>query len=127
MGWERKMERARRLHRPSLRDWEVDGLYETFTPFQQSILERPQYEHTLIREGLPTNIPVVLDGRTLSPEVFARQYESQSIPCVITGIPERDGWTAVQDWQFRALENDEDLRNRYFKCGEDDDGRSVKV
>lgn len=127
MGWESKLDRARRLHRPSLKNWQCDGLAETFPAFQQSILERPPYEHFLIAEGIPTNIPVVLDGRAVSPETFARDYEAQNIPCVITGIPERDEWAAVQDWKPTSLESDETLRNRYFKCGEDDDGRSVKV
>ena len=127
MGWERKMERARRLHRPSLKNWEIDGLYEAFPDFQQSILERPPYEHFLITEGLSTNVPVILDGRAVSAETFARDYEGQNLPCVMTGIPERDDWKAIEDWKFDALEDNEDLRNRYFKCGEDDDGRSVKV
>lgn len=121
------MERARRLHRPSLKNWQQDGLYEQFPEFQRSILERPPYEHFTLSQDLPTNIPVVLDSRAVSPDTFARDYEARNIPSVITGIPEQNDWNAVEEWKFDALMKDEDLRNRYFKCGEDDDGRSVKV
>lgn len=127
MGWEEKLECARRLHRPSLKNWERDGLYESFPDYQQTILDRPQYEHFLLQEGLPKNIPVVLDGRSLSTDSFARNYEAKQIPSVITSIPQHDQWTGVHDWELENLEEDEDLRDRYFKCGEDDDGRSVKV
>lgn len=129
MGWERKLERARRLHRPSLKNWEMDGLYEAFPEFQQSILERPPYEHFILpgNDDCPTNIPVVLDARSVDVETFCREYEAHNVPCVLTGIPERDDWSAVHEWKLENLYNNEDLRNRYFKCGEDDDGRSVKV
>jgi hypothetical protein len=129
MGWEREMERARRLHRPSLKNWECDGLYESFPEFQQSIFERPPYEHFIISQesGIPTNIPVVLDCRSVSPEEFHRNYEAKCIPCVITGIPQQAEWGAVHEWKLENLMNDEDLRNRRFKCGEDDDERSIKV
>lgn len=129
MGWEREMERARRLHRPSLKNWECDGLYESFPEFQQSIFERAPYEHFIISQesGIPTNIPVVLDCRSVSPEEFHRNYEAKCMPCVITGIPQQAEWGAVHEWKLENLMNDEDLRNRRFKCGEDDDGRSIKV
>lgn len=125
MGWEEEFERARRLHRPSLNNWERDGLYESFPDYQQAILDRPQYEHFLLQESLPKNIPVLLDGRSLSTDSFARNYEAKQIPCVITSIPQHGEWTAVHDWKLENLE--EDYPDRFFKCGEDDDGRPVKV
>ena len=121
------MERARRLHRPSLKNWERDGLFESFPDYLQTILDRPPYEHFLLQEGLPENIPVVLDGRTLSTDSFQQNYEAKQIPSVITSLPERDEWQAVHAWKLDTLEADEELKNRYFKCGEDDDGKSVKV
>ena len=52
------------------------------------------------------------------------EYESKYIPCVIQGIPQEDGW-CVDKWNF------EDgllrFKDRLFKCGEDDDGYSVKI
>jgi histone arginine demethylase JMJD6 len=49
------------------------------------------------------------------------------IPCVIQGIPTHEQWPAVHKWTFSNLAKDQELAERLFKCGEDDDGRSVKV
>ena len=127
MGWEKKMDDARRGHRPSLDNWEQDGLYETFPAFQQSVLERSNCEAFCIVPDAPKNIPAYVDGRTVSPDTFARDYEAKTVPCVITSIPECDEWAAVHDWDVSVLQADENMRNRYFKCGEDDDGKSIKV
>lgn len=140
MGWKKKIERARRLHRPSLKDWECDGLYEIFPAYVKSVLEEEQYQ-SLRTNGRPMaahkSIPVLLDAKNTSQKQFAEDYEAKCIPAVITNIPNghdlsqhesKDGrWSAVQNWQLDTLKSDSHLRNRFFKCGEDDDGKSVKV
>lgn len=177
MGWKSKLERARRLHRPSLKDWKCDGLYETFPAFAQTILEQNNLENgscysssfSATNKGGPCveSLPVVLDAKHLSPVDFADNYEAKAIPCVIRNIPQghdhdqtHDGpsrstptdttivekeaaecrggggrhafqkgepWPAVRSWTANALEDDSDLKNRYFKCGEDDNEKSIKM
>ena len=131
MGWESKLERARKLHRPSLRDWARDGLHETFPAFVRSLEDR---QSMILSEQALRELPVNLDAQKLSVEEFWARYEANSVPCVIGNIPRgyegakfTGAWPATDKWSIEALEDDEDLRNRLFKCGEDDDGRSIKV
>lgn len=57
-------------------------------------------------------------------ERFIEEYEEPNLPVMIKGVT--DNWPAMKKWTFEAL-----ARNRYrnvrMKCGEDDDGYSVKV
>lgn len=143
MGWREKADRAKRLHRPSLKNWARDGMAWSFPRFVESLKKRPNYE-TFI-PGLATDaqdsstcrrssssgaisVPAILDANTTSVETFQQQYEARGIPSVIRGIPEKEGWPATRRWtDLERLENDPDLRNRLFKVGEDDDGKSVKM
>ncbi|KAL3796178.1 hypothetical protein ACHAW5_005667 [Stephanodiscus triporus] len=250
MGWEESSSRARRLHRPSLRDWERDGLARSFGAYAEGVLgvdHRPyscftagtgartdkdggtETEEWSIgreeavrmgredlrrrrREGAggggtgtggatttTTMCPVVLDASDLSPRDFKELYESSGVPVVIRGIPHgeifagRDGggpmaddeekkdddekrecrerlvardaddgrglrrrqdgddpssssspnnttttttsapgrrgraWPAVRNWSIPSLLADPVLSDVRFKCGEDDDGRSVRM
>lgn len=148
MGWRKKLKKAKQLHRPSLKDWECDGLFDDFPSFVRSL--QPESEH--FRSFVPckcasssssngksskpskTTLPVTLDARTLTPEEFWDRYERTETPCVIHSIPAgHDGaqeigeWPAVRKWSLDNLDRDPELRERLFKCGEDDDGNSVKV
>jgi histone arginine demethylase JMJD6 len=137
MGWRSRLSRARRLHRPDLKDWEQDGLYEKFPEFANGIIgdDKRQYEHFVPSdENASRNIPVVLDAASLSTTEFFDNYEAKGIPCVIKNIPsgydggeKKKEWHAVRNWGLEDLEGDDCLRNRLLKCGEDDDGRKIKV
>jgi histone arginine demethylase JMJD6 len=141
MGWRKRLDEARRLHRPSLRDWECDGLYQTFPPFVERTLQPCHEREAMIlsesnatSSSLPPNLPVMVDAKHITTQEFQERYEARNIPCVIRNIPQGyDGgkfvqeWKAVQSWSWEALSNDEALRDRLFKCGEDDDGKSIKV
>eukprot|EP00978_Attheya_sp_CCMP212_P001405 scaffold2957_cov55-Attheya_sp.AAC.4 len=168
MGWKDKMESARRRHRPSLKNWECDGLQYTFPAFVQSILEEDSGYQTFEPFGRVAcqkthSIPAVLDAVNVSAREFMDHYEANAIPSVITNIPagydvpsppphptpvssdedsdrhssssksahtngsHRAEWPALSRWTLDALENDPDLRNRTLKCGEDDDGRSIRI
>lgn len=131
------MRRARKLHRPSLKDWECDGLYESFPSFVDSLSDQYMSFIPSDRNGrnynIPTDLPLVLDGRYLSVEEFNAKYEKNT-PCVIKGIPygydggeQVEEWHAVRKWSLSALAENPDLRHCKFKCGEDDDEKSIKV
>jgi histone arginine demethylase JMJD6 len=69
----------------------------------------------------------------LKKEDFWSKYEAKDIPCVIRSIPAGyDGgaktkqWGAITKWTLDAL-RDSHLRKRLFKCGEDDDGNTIRV
>lgn len=150
MGWHTTMRRAKAKHRPELDDWEGDGLFEVFPAFVSSLSEdyevfipsqqdgsgSSSYQHQQVNASnkIPEDIPAVVDATTLSVQEFASDYEAKKIPLVIRNIPRgHDGgkeipeWRAMRDWGFFSLENDPELRERAFKCGEDDDGSSIKV
>lgn len=169
MGWEERINRARELHRPSLKDWECDGLYNVFPEFASDLIHHRDrdYESFVGAEqgacchgGISiTKLPVLLDAASLPAQEFWDRYESTEIPCVIRGIPQgsrnqeihhnnnnndnptrdstseetsaatrnTEAWPAIQNWTFEGLRNNSDLRDCFFKCGEDDDGHSVKV
>lgn len=61
----------------------------------------------------------------LSVERFIEEYEKPYVPVVIEGIPEAEGWGAVDNWSLKKL------RKKYkkvqLKCGEDDDGKSIRM
>jgi histone arginine demethylase JMJD6 len=139
-SWQEKMHKAKRLHRPSLKDWECDGLYEAFPGFVKKITTDPnkayqsfhvindsteQQQHQ--QQSSPMTLPVVLDAKTLSPQDFFNNYEGTEspTPCVIQNASV--SWPANKRWSLSALEQDEDLLERLYKCGEDDHGKSIKV
>lgn len=136
MGWRKKMKKAKRLHRPSLKNWERDGLYACFPSFVDSIRAPSEQYRSFIIAGdkVPRNLPVIIDARTVTPEQFWRDYEATETPCVIRNIPQGfDGgvatpeWPGNRKWPLQELRRNPELSERCFKCGEDDDGDSIKV
>jgi len=138
--WEKRMDRARRLHRSSLKNWQRDNMYESFPPFVKEMQQQENYQSFFVEPDTPyakrqqeLSIPAVLDAATLTREEFFN-YEVERIPCVIQNlVAGHDGgkytrpWDAQEKWTFDALKNDSTLINRKYKCGEDDDERNIKV
>eukprot|EP00934_Nitzschia_sp_Nitz4_P005825 Nitzschia sp. Nitz4//scaffold121_size67750//30500//34949//NITZ4_006067-RA/size67750-processed-gene-0.8-mRNA-1//1//CDS//3329534348//5815//frame0 len=138
--WERRMERARRLHRPSLQDWGADNMVEEFPPFVEALSKQDNYQRFYGEPNTPytmrqkeLQIPVLVDAATFPTEDF-HEMELNRIPCVIQNlVAGHDGgkagepWPAQEKWQFDALLNDPDLADSKFKCGEDDDERNIKI
>jgi len=260
MGWKSKSDNAKKLHRPSHKNWDCDGFYKTFPPFASTFLSPDQSTsqsqsqsqsdddgnlyrgHTDLPTGdeyfLPfgqatqyhdedtnvsttdmtnrhktninittskaiTPLPIRFDAKTVSPYEFHNRYEEKYLPCVITNIPQghdipppppprghhrfSDGdedeekhqgeekkccegvggdvrnhtacnnmhdhkaggkgsetrnssyynvgevdttihaWDALERWSLDALMEDDLMRERTFKCGEDDDGNNIRL
>ena len=69
-------------------------------------------------------------------EEFREKFERPSEPCIMTGLT--DNWRAQDRWTIEVFDIDAQIyryfqrlyrkyRNQKFKCGEDDDGYSVKL
>eukprot|EP00584_Thalassiosira_punctigera_P014643 CAMPEP_0172549456 /NCGR_PEP_ID=MMETSP1067-20121228/18544_1 /TAXON_ID=265564 ORGANISM="Thalassiosira punctigera, Strain Tpunct2005C2" /NCGR_SAMPLE_ID=MMETSP1067 /ASSEMBLY_ACC=CAM_ASM_000444 /LENGTH=543 /DNA_ID=CAMNT_0013336847 /DNA_START=193 /DNA_END=1824 /DNA_ORIENTATION=+ len=225
MGWEEKAAKAKKGHRPSLKNWERDGLAQTFPPYAEALLTSSQpyssfkidndggdgkgrrvVERTMslefVREALRSSgrssiiqrqrnknnsgnshrrhgggccedmYPVVLDANLTSPKEFHERYEAKCIPVVIRNIPyggstsnsnlqannhdngdlgddvmeeekkdcdsivsqacnsqQPNGkeWPAVRRWKLDVLSVDPQLSERPLKCGEDDDGYTIRM
>uniref|UniRef100_A0A915C3Q5 JmjC domain-containing protein n=1 Tax=Parascaris univalens TaxID=6257 RepID=A0A915C3Q5_PARUN len=64
-----------------------------------------------------------INGSQLSADEFIKLYETRRIPIILTGVT--DNWRANAKWTLNELSRK--YRNQKFKCGEDDDGYSVKL
>nr|CAD7196121.1 unnamed protein product [Timema douglasi] len=87
-------------------DWTCLAIAENFDPFKIVVdnVERIQVK----------DVP---------PNEFIDKYESTYKPVVICGV--QDSWKATYKWTLERL--DKKYRNQKFKCGEDNEGYSVKM
>ena len=139
MGWKSELHNAKIGHRPRLKgNWERDGMYDSFPDFVGRISKEDNYRSFYVDEETADKwsniqVPALLDAQTLRKEDFHKQ-EIECIPSIIQNIPAGydDGkfvgvWGAQKNWQLNALNNDASLQERKFKCGEDDDEKTIKV
>eukprot|EP01031_Cornospumella_fuschlensis_P031830 gene31830-38488_t len=114
--WERRSDDAKKRHRPSLKNWSRDGFA---TSRKEDFLRLRNLD-----SGVNSSI-VHLDAYSISADEFRGKYEASNIPCVISRIPQKEGWSAVQNWTLQRLKKS--YGERMFKCGEDDDGYKIKM
>ena len=113
--WERRLLKAKRKHRPRLKEWNRDafasrrknlfyqlGDFESQVPVENSVID-------------------IVPCMNLSPDSFVREFESRNIPCIISHIPTMERWKAPENWTIERLY--ERFKERKFKVGEDDDGK----
>lgn len=140
--WQRRIEVAKKKHRTKLKemDWQKDGFaYDHtikgagFQLYRRAASLKASCGYRDIDNPINRNsADVVLENTridrihcsNMTPSEFVHYFEEPSIPVIISGIPEREQWGAVDNWTFDNLHNFDD---RYFKVGEDDDGYKVKV
>mmetsp|Transcript_15342 Transcript_15342/g.18669 ORF Transcript_15342/g.18669 Transcript_15342/m.18669 type:complete len:560 (+) Transcript_15342:132-1811(+) len=134
--WRDKIDSARKLHRPSLKNWECDNLAarHNFPKYVADVTNRPENEASSLTPSLrqshnyeEESIPRVVDANECSVSEFVETYERHSIPTVLKNIPTVENWAAVTKWEIDSLSENEDLRHRLMKCGEDDDENSIKI
>eukprot|EP01083_Nonionella_stella_P003910 11255_1 len=175
MGWRSKADKAKKDHRPSLKDWACDDYAQSFPEYSSRTLNLDNMGYQYFNangeafRSCHDTIPKRLDAKKTSPKEFHQRYEARLIPSVITNVPngfdvppppprqsrgsskfeekkeERSiclgadagsssssertshAWKALERWSLDNLQNDPDLRERTLKCGEDDDGKSIRM
>eukprot|EP01033_Poteriospumella_lacustris_P009713 gene9713-6951_t len=125
--WERRMDKAKKGHRPSLKNWSRDGFATTRREeFHRLRQLRKENEFTgVVNQNYPIQEVERLDIRRTSVDEFRQRFENQYLPCVIRGVPHAEQWSAVENWNMRSLRRR--YKNHLFKCGEDDDGYKIKI
>lgn len=137
--WERRVDEAKKKHRPKLLNWSRDGFcFHRKDDFERFRREQPRTREIKMEEVRTINWPgeykaQLEAGKQLVPrlscdiisvEQFIDKLEIPDIPCVLSNIPRSEGWSAVKNWTFEKLKQ---YKPFMFKVGEDDKGYKVKI
>jgi histone arginine demethylase JMJD6 len=133
------MNKGKLGHRTSLKlpDWQRYNYASTFGAYRRDVIgdmcrvQRDSEARDALKaagKALPDK-PLVgglrrVHAADFTEAQFIAQFEAPLVPCVINGIA--DDWPARDAWTLEAM-NDGPYRNVRMKCGEDDDGYSIKV
>mmetsp|Transcript_1096 Transcript_1096/g.1440 ORF Transcript_1096/g.1440 Transcript_1096/m.1440 type:complete len:472 (+) Transcript_1096:227-1642(+) len=110
---EKLLLRAKRHHRTDInyRDWGKYEYYKRWDELKQKLIE-----------GSRQNVEKIF-GPDYDMKRFQEEFEYPNKPCLISGLC--DNWLARETWDYDRLR--EKYGERHFKCGEDDDGYSIKI
>ena len=117
---QRRIERAKKLHRPSfsLHDWSKDYLYGNFHIYRDALDDFSSFivdaeKEEVSKSSSPSDSVV----RRISYDEFEK-LEMLTEPALISDVPFRDNWSAVENWP-KLLESDSHrthpFRRRMFK------------
>ena len=130
--WQRRVEKAKRAHRPKLKDWSIGGFatfkskeYKTFisNKLPEQVVNIKSIDN--ITPSSSANIIYRINTKHLSVTNFIATFEMNKIPLIITKIPKYENWKARHNWNIQSLKSK--YKNCLFKVGEDDDGYKVKL
>jgi hypothetical protein len=84
--WERRVQECKKKHRPKLSNWERDGFGTRRAQEFDELQVKYHEENSVSIERISQD--------QLTVEEFIHHYERNSIPLIITGIPEGENWRA---------------------------------
>eukprot|EP01038_Epipyxis_sp_PR26KG_P013794 gene13794-18502_t len=135
--WERRLDEAKRKHRPKLVNWSRDEFaFKRESAFlalskpinhSSSIIYTYNNRSSVLFSQMSNKSFMIsnLDYNDLCVEKFKNEFENVYIPCIINNIPLMEKWSAINNWSLKALKKN--YSDRLFKVGEDDDGYKVKA